>query len=109
MILSEIHEWLMGLSASYSVNPYIFATIYVGAIPFFMASVGWIVKNIKQDKPISLPLLSTGFWLSSAYLYLLVAGENIPFWVYIVVVLLVGYGIYTTYQKINKKRKSRDV
>jgi ABC-type Co2+ transport system permease subunit len=105
MILETLQEWMMGLSAEYSVNPYIFATIYIGAIPFFMASIGWIIRNLKREKPLALPILSTGFFLSSAYLYLLVAGENIPYWVYLVVVILLGYGLYTTYQRVNKKRK----
>lgn len=105
MELSTIHEWLMSLSADYNVNPYIFATIYVGAIPFFTVSVAWIIRNKKQEKPVTLPVLSTGFFLSSAYLYLLVAGENVPLWVYAVVVGLLGYGIYSTFKKITEKHK----
>lgn len=95
----------MNLSADYNVNPYIFATIYVGAIPFFTVSVAWIIRNKKQKKPVTLPVLSTGFFLSSAYLYLLVAGENVPVWVYAVVVGLLGYGIYSTFKKITEKHK----
>lgn len=99
----------MGLSADYSVNPYIFAGIYVGAIPFFMGSVAWIIRNIKRSKPIVLPVISTGFCLSSAYLYLLIAGENIPSWVYVVVILLLVYGLYSTYQRIKDKRKDSTI
>ncbi len=103
MELELIHEWLMNLSADYNVNPYIFAAIYVGAIPFFTISVAWIIRNKKQKKPITLPVFLTGFFLSSAYLYLLVAGENVPTWVYALVVGLLGYGIYATFKKINNK------
>ena len=35
----------MSLGEKYNVNPLIFSSIY--AIPFFFASVTWIVKNIK--------------------------------------------------------------
>ena len=108
-MLETIHEWVMGLSADYSVNPYIFAAIYVGAIPFFTLSVAWILKNLKQEKPIAFPVLSTGFCLSSAYLYLLVAGENIPYWVYMLVIFLLAYGLYSTYQRIKGKRKNSGV
>jgi len=94
----------MGLSANYNVNPYIFAAIYVGAIPFFTASVAWIIRNIKRDKPITLPVLSTGFWFSSAYLYLLIFGDHVPVWVYVVIFILIGYGIYSTYHKIAAKK-----
>ncbi|MFH5833214.1 hypothetical protein ACG2F4_02800 [Halalkalibaculum sp. DA3122] len=109
MELEAIHQWLMNLSADYNVNPYIFAAIYVGAIPFFTASVAWVVRNKKRDKPITLPVFSTGFFLSSAYIYLLIAGENVPGWVYVVVVGLLGYGIYATFNKIKNKKKEISV
>lgn len=101
MEMELVHEWLMTLSADYNVNPYVFAAIYVGAIPFFLISVAWILRNKKQDKSITLPIISTGFFLSSSYLYLLVAGENVPVFVYFVVGGLIGYGIYSAFNKIN--------
>ena len=93
-------EWFMGLGAQYGVNPIIFGSIYVGAIPFFTLSLGWVIRNLKQKKSIALPALSAGFFFISAYLYLLIAGQNIPIWVYGVVVLLIAFGIYTTVNKV---------
>ncbi|MEX2604674.1 MAG: hypothetical protein WD361_10745 [Gracilimonas sp.] len=109
MELEFIHEWLMGLSENYNVNPYIFAGIYVGAIPFFSLSVVWIIRNKKKHKPITLPVISTGFFLSSAYLYLMIAGENVPYWVYAIICGLLGYGLYSTYNKIKQKKKNERV
>lgn len=102
-----LHEWLMGLSENYNVNPYIFAGIYVGAIPFFTLSVAWIIRNKRQDKSITLPVISTGFFLSSAYIYLMIAGENVPVWVYVLIIGLLGYGIYSTYNKIKKNKQKQ--
>lgn len=102
-----IHEWLMGLSSDYNVNPYIFAGIYVGAIPFFTLSVAWIIRNKKRDESITLPVISTGFFMSSAYLYLMVAGENVPIWVYVLIISLLGYGIFSTFQKIKTTQKNK--
>ena len=93
----------MNLSADYNVNPYIFAAIYVGAIPFFTLSVAWIIRNKKKDKPITLPVLSTGLCMSSAYIYLMIAGEGVPVWVYVLIVGLLGYGIHSTFRKIKTK------
>ena len=93
-------DWFMGLGAQYGVNPIIFGSIYVGAIPFFTLSLGWFVRNLKQKKPIALPALSAGFFFISAYLYLLIAGQNIPAWVYGMVALLVIFGVYTTVNKV---------
>ncbi|MEM8485678.1 MAG: hypothetical protein AAF564_09010 [Bacteroidota bacterium] len=96
----SIVGWFMGLGAQYGVNPIIFGSIYVGAIPFFTLSLGWFIRNLKQKKPIAIPALSAGFFFISAYLYLLIAGQNIPVWVYGVVALLIIFGVYTTVNKV---------
>lgn len=93
-------DWFMGLGAQYGVNPIIFGSIYIGAIPFFTLSLGWLVRNMRQKKPVALPALSAGFFFISAYLYLMIAGENIPTWVYGVVAVLIIFGIYTTVNKV---------
>jgi len=96
-------EWFLSLGENYGVNPIIFGSIYVGAIPFFTLSIGWLVKNYRKDKPIVLPAISATFFFISAYLYLIIAGENVPLWVYGVVVLMVIYGAYTTVRKVRSK------
>ena len=94
---------VMALGAEYGVNPFIFAAIYVGAIPFFTISVGWLVRNLRRGRPPTLPILSAGFFFISAYLYLLIAGRNIPLWVYGLIAVMVAYGAYSTVQKIKKQ------
>jgi uncharacterized membrane protein YfhO len=96
-------EWFLSLGGKYNVNPYVFGGIYIGAIPFFFLCLSWTVKNIKYKKPFVLPLLLTGFCFVSAYLYLIIAGKNIPVWVYAFIGLMVAYGIYSTAEKIKKK------
>ena len=77
-MLESFIDWFMGLGEEYGVNPIIFGSIYVGAIPFFTASLGWLIRNIRKKKPIVIPTLLSGFFFISAYLYLMIAGENIP-------------------------------
>ena len=98
-------EWFLSLGEKYNVNPYIFGSIYIGAIPFFFLCLGWTIKNIKTKKPFVLPLLLTGFCFISAYLYLIIAGKNVPVWVYIFISLIIVYGIYSTIAKIKKNTK----
>jgi O-antigen/teichoic acid export membrane protein len=95
--------WFISLGDNYGVNPYIFGAIYVGAIPFFTISVGYIVKNYRQKKSIALPVMSASFCFVSAYLYLMIAGENVPWWVYGIVIALLVYGGYSTYIKVKKQ------
>ena len=96
-------EWFNGLGEQYGVNPLIFGSIYVGAIPFFTICLGWLVKNIKQKKPIALPALLAGFFFISAYLYLIIAGQNIPSWVYVFIGVLIVGGVYSTLNKIRAR------
>ena len=98
-------EWFLSLGETYGVNPFIFGGIYLGAIPFFILSLGWTVKNIRRKRSFVLPALLTGLFFISAYLYLIIAGKNIPAWVYVVIGLMVVYGVYSTINKIKGKTK----
>lgn len=99
-------EWFLSLGENYGVNPYVFGGIYLGAIPFFVLCLGWTIKNIRQKKSIVLPALLTGLFFISAYVYLVIAGKNIPVWVYGFIGLMVVYGVYSTVNKIKAKTKN---
>lgn len=96
-------DWFMSLGEKYNVNPIIFGSIYLGAIPFFSASLAWLVKNLRQKKSIALPALSSGFFFISAYLYLVVVGKNVPLWVYGFIIALVAFGAWSTLNKVKNK------
>lgn len=102
-MLEAINDWILGLGADYGVNPYVFAAIYVGAIPFFLASIGWLVKRARGGQSTVLPTMLAGFFFVSAYLYLAVAGENIPLWVWLFLGLLVLYGAWSQVRQTRKK------
>lgn len=95
-------EWFLNLGQKYSVNPYIFGSIYIGAIPFFFLFLGRTIKNIKHKKSFVVSLLLTSLCFISAYLYLLIAGRNIPAWVYVFISLMIAYGIHSSVEKIKK-------
>jgi hypothetical protein len=99
-------NWFLSLGEKYNVNPYIFGGIYVGAIPFFFLCLGWTIRKIRKKKSFALPLLLTGFFFISAYLYLIIVGKNIPVWVYFFIGLMIAYGIFSTIKKIKAKTKS---
>jgi len=99
----QAKEWFLGLGDKYGVDPIIFGVIYVGAIPFFTLSVAWLIHNYRKGKSIVLPTLSTGFFFISAYLYLFIVGENIPIWVYAMLIILIAYGAYSSIKSIKAK------
>jgi len=43
------------------------------------------------------------FFLISAYVYLIFAGNNVPWWVYGAVVLLILVGAYSTITKVRRR------
>ncbi len=102
---AAIRDWFMGLGQQYHVNPLIFGAIYIGAIPFFTVSIAWLVRNYRRNKSIVLPTLSAGFCFISAYLYLIIAGHNVPWWVYGVVILLIIFGAISTIRKVRRRIK----
>jgi hypothetical protein len=102
-VLESINTWFLSLGAEYGVNPYIFGAIYVGAIPFFLLSIGWLVRNAKAGKSTLLPTMSAGFFFISAYLYLALVGNNIPVWVWIFLAALVVYGAWSSIRDTRKK------
>ena len=102
-MLHDINQWFLALGAEYGVNPYIFGGIYVGAIPFFLLSIGWLVKRARAGQSTVLPTMLAGFFFVSAYLYLAIAGRNIPVWVWIFLAALVIYGAFSTIRDTRKK------
>ena len=102
-MLADINQWFLSLGAEYGVNPYIFGAIYVGAIPFFLASIAWLVKRARAGRSTVVPTLVAGFFFVSAYLYLAIAGRNIPVWVWIFLAALVIYGAWSTVRDTRAK------
>lgn len=100
--------WFLSLGQQYGVNPLIFGTIYVGAIPFFAGSLAWLYRNYRENKPIILPAFSAIFFFISAYLYLIIEGENVPWWVYVIACGMVVYGAVATYRKVRRKIEKID-
>lgn len=100
-------EWFFSLGEQYGVNPLVFGSISLGAIPFFWLSVAWLVRNLRQDRSPFLPVVATSLCVLSAYIYLFIAGENLPIWVYALVVGLIGYSAYSTVQTVREKRAAK--
>lgn len=103
---NAIKDWLLGLGADYGVNPFIFGSIYIGSIPSFLLSTAWLIRNYRQGKSIVLPAISTTLSLISPYVYLVIAGKNVPLWIYGTVILFVVIGAFSTLKKVRRKIKA---
>ena len=103
MSWEEFKTWFFSLGAEYGVDPIIFGAIYVGAIPFFVASIAWLARRRKKGKSIVLPSMCAGLCFVAAYLYLAIAGRNIPTWVWIFIAVLLVYGAWSTLRDLKRK------
>lgn len=102
-MLEAINEWILAQGAQYNVNPYIFVAIYVGAIPFFLASIAWLVKRARAGRSTVLPTMSAGFFFVSAYIYLAIFGQDIPTWVWVFLAALIVYGAWSSIRDTRRK------
>ncbi|RPF72869.1 hypothetical protein [Aurantiacibacter spongiae] len=102
-MVGSINDWILDLGADHGVNPYVFAAIYIGAIPFFLLSIAWLVKRARMGGSTVLPTMLAGFFFVSAYLYLAIFGEDIPVWVWLFLAALIGYGAWSTVRNTRAK------
>ena len=103
--LLRLHDWFFGLGSHYGVNPVVFGAIYVGAIPFFLLSIGWLVRRLRARRSTVVPVLCAGLCFVSAYLYLALVGHDIPRWVWVALVLLIGFGAVSTVRDVRKRSR----
>ena len=54
--------WFFALGDQYGVDPIVFGSIYVGAIPLFALSVALLIKTNQSQKSLTFPMISAGLW-----------------------------------------------
>lgn len=103
-MFAGIAETVAELSATYNVNPVIFGILYVGGIPLFLAAGAWLANRARQKKPIAVQAMLLLYLAVQPYLYVAIFGENLPSWVYIVILAMIGVGVWSTISSVRKKK-----
>ncbi len=98
-----IERWLTEIGDEYGVDPVVYAVIYVGALPFFLLSVGWTVRGLRRHESVVVPLLATALFFLAPTLYVFLAGRNLPSWVYVLLVALAVLGGAATARRIRRQ------
>jgi hypothetical protein len=104
--ITIIKDWLIALGEKHEVDPLLLGCLYLVSKVCFVTCLGWVIKNLRAKKPIMVPLLLASVSFSMPYLYLIIAGRNIPVWVYVLIIFMFSYGGYTIWKKVTIRPES---
>ncbi|MGY4538090.1 phosphate/sulfate permease [Mucilaginibacter sp. UYNi724] len=107
--LTLLKDWIVDLGDKHEVDPLLLGCIYVACKVSLFTCLGFLVRNIRAKKPITLLILLAGTFFSIPYIYIIIAGRNIPFWVYIFIGCMFCYGGFTIWKKVTEKPKALDI
>jgi hypothetical protein len=101
-ILSNITGLMNTAREVYGVDPIIFLVIYFISVPFFYYSLFRMLRAIAKKFGNEIMLWSAVFLCANVapFLYVMAFGHNLPWWVYVVIALLIGQGIYSVTKKL---------
>jgi hypothetical protein len=106
--MDAILIWISGQMATarlqYGVNPVIFLGLIVACAPFFYYSIYRLVRAVAKKEKGRVALWSSVFLAATSlpYLYVLLFGRNLPWYIYGVFIALVGQGVYQLVKKIRR-------
>lgn len=91
--MRELFDYLSGIAQAHEVSPLLFILIYaISTGPFLLVS-GWLLHHIRRQRPLEALVFLWALFYSAPYLYVLIAGRNLPVWVYLFVAGLVVGGL----------------
>jgi peptidoglycan/LPS O-acetylase OafA/YrhL len=105
-MIEESIDWILRLGDDHGVDPLVYAVIWVGSLPFFLLSLGWLVQRLRRRREFVLPLTVTSFFFLAPTLYVFVAGRDLPAWVYALLVGLAVVGAITTARRVRRRLRS---
>jgi Flp pilus assembly protein TadB len=110
-MLGSILSMIQGLMARardvYGVNPVIFIVLYFGSAPVWYYSLYRTLRAVARKGGNEIMLWSAIFLASTVapFLYVVLFGHNLPWWVYAVIAVLVGQGVVSLVLKMRKGRE----
>jgi hypothetical protein len=104
-VLSKIEALMQTARDNYSVNPVVFLVIYLGSAPFFYYSLFRMTRALAKRLATEVMLWSAIFLCANVapFLYVLLFGRNLPWWVYGIIALLIGQGVFSLARKLRGK------
>jgi hypothetical protein len=108
-ILSMIQRLMTTARDVYGVNPVIFLVLYFGSAPIWYYSLYRTLRALARKRGNEIMLWSAVFLASTVapFLYVVLFGHNMPWWVYLLIVVLVGQGVLSLVQRLRKSPVGR--
>jgi hypothetical protein len=105
VVLGGIRGMMRAAHDNYGVDPVVFIVIYLASVPFFYYSIFRMLRALARRQQQGIIAWSMVFLGSTAapFLYVLVFGRNLPWWVYLVIAALIGQGVYSLVRRLQKK------
>lgn len=105
-LLSQLDAIMQQAVDRYGVNPVIFLVIFLGCAPFFYYSLFRMMRAIAKKRGKEVWVWSTVFLCATAapFIYVLFFGRNLPWWVYGIIALLIGQGIFSLIRKLSSTK-----
>jgi len=104
-VLSKIEAIMQTARDNYGVDPVIFLVIYLGSAPVFYYSLFRMIRAAAKRLGKQVMLWSAVFLCANVapFLYVLLFGRNLPWWVYGIIAVLIGQGVYSLVTKLRSK------
>lgn len=102
-MVGEAIDWVLRLGDDYGVDPLVYALIWVGSLPIFLLSLGWLVRSLRRREPLMPSLISAAFFFLAPTLYVFAAGRNLPAWVYVLLIVLTIVGAVATIRNVRAR------
>jgi hypothetical protein len=105
-VLAWLQEMMRTARETYGVNPVIFLVIYLGCAPFWYYSLFRTLRAVARKIPGQVLPWSMVFLVTSVapFVYVMIFGRNLPWWVYGVIAALVVESVWTLYRRVRQSR-----
>ncbi len=100
-LIAALQKWMAGVQAKHGVNPWIFLGIMTACAPFFYYSIFRMGRAAVKRNAREMNMWGAAFLSATAlpYLYVLVFGRNLPWYIYIVMAALVAQGVWSLFKR----------
>jgi hypothetical protein len=103
-LLSQLQSLMQTARDTYGVDPVIFLVIYLTCTPLWYFSLFRTLRALTVRQMNQVMLWSAVFLAATVapFVYVMLFGRNIPWWVYAVIAVLVGQGVLTLVRKLRQ-------